>query len=266
MSNLEFCDSHCHLNYDYAPLTHSDLVSQASELGIKNMVTVGVDIKTIHELETITQLYPNVYHTVGLHPHDTVDWKPEDADALRLATKNQKCRAIGEIGLDYYYDHSSPEIQKNILEAQLEIALDLNLPIVVHSRDAEDDLLPALTRYAKKAKTVETRGAVGAIHCFTGTKKFGHACLDLGFLISFSGILTFKNAQDLRESAREFPLDRLMVETDSPYLAPIPYRGKKCEPKMVIHTAEKLSEIKSVPLSEVAKYTTQNAKKFFNVR
>lgn len=265
-THLEFFDSHCHLNYDYSPLSTSDVITQAQESGIKNFVTIGVEIKTISDLEKISDQYSNVYHTIGQHPHDTIDWKTGDADILRKASLHPKCRAIGEIGLDYHYDHSSPDIQRKVLEEQLEIALELNLPIVIHSRDAEGDLLPALTRFSKKTKTAQERGAVGVIHCFTGTKNFGQACIDLGFLVSFSGILTFKNAEDLRICAKEFPLERLMIETDSPYLAPIPFRGKKCEPKMVKHTAEKLAEIKNVSLELVAKTTTQNAKRFFNIK
>jgi len=259
---LEFIDSHCHLNYDYAPKSVDDLVRDAMNEGVSHFVTVGVEIDKMSELEAISAKYPNVLHTTGMHPHEAIQWRPEHADEVRRQARHPKCRAIGEIGLDYHYDHSDPETQKRVLETQLALALELEQPIVVHSRDAEGELLPRLQAYAQK---VPAGRPVGIIHCFTGTKEFGRACIDAGFLVSFSGILTFKNAEDLRDCAREFPLDRLLVETDSPYLAPIPFRGKKCEPAMVKLTAQKIAEVKGVPIEEVAKTTTANAKLFFRI-
>ncbi|MEK6578775.1 MAG: TatD family hydrolase, partial [Bdellovibrionota bacterium] len=148
------------------------------------------------------------------------------------------------------------------LEEQLHLAIVLKKPVVIHSRDAEEDLLLLLTHYAKRVST----GVIpGMIHCFSGTRTFGQACLDLGFYISFSGIITFKNAESLRECAREFPLDRILVETDSPYLAPIPHRGKKCEPSMVRLTANKLAEVRGITFETVAEATTANAKRFFKI-
>lgn len=271
-------DSHCHLNYDYAPKTPADLVREAGEEGVGHLVSVGVDLDTMPLLESITAAFPNVVHTVGVHPHEAEKWKRgEDEDRLRRHAKHPKCRAVGEIGLDYYYAHSDRASQLAVFRTQWEIALELGLPIVIHARDAdpapgaapspvpvgaEADLLRGLAEYARQ---VPAGRPIGAIHCFTGSRAFGEACLDLGFLISFSGILTFKTAESLRESARAFPLDRLMVETDSPYLAPIPFRGKKCEPRMVKQTALKLAEIKGISLEEVAQATSANAKFLFRI-
>lgn len=221
---MKLVDSHCHLNYDYAPKSTADLITEAMQDGISHFITIGVEIGKTAELESISSQFENVFHTVGMHPHEAVTWKDEMSDQVRQFAKNPKCRAIGEIGLDYHYTHSDPESQKRVLKIQLNLALELGLPIVIHSRDAEADLLPELERYAKK---VPSGKPVGVIHCFTGTQAFGLACIDLGFYISFSGILTFKTAADLRECAGIFPLDKIMVETDSPYLAPIPFRGKK---------------------------------------
>lgn len=259
---LEFIDSHCHLNYDYAPKSVDDLVREAMNEGVSHLITVGVEIDKMGELEEISARYPNVLHTTGMHPHEAIQWREEHAEAVRRQARHPKCRAIGEIGLDYHYDHSDPATQKRVLEMQLDLALELGQPIVVHSRDAEDELLPRLQAYAKK---VPAGQPIGIIHCFTGTQAFGQACIDAGFLISFSGILTFKNAEDLRQCAKVFPLDRLLVETDSPYLAPIPFRGKKCEPVMVKLTAQKIAEVKGVPIEEVARVTTANAKRFFRI-
>ncbi len=259
---MELIDSHCHLNYEYDGKTVDDLVREAGAAGVGNLVAISVDFDTHPEVVAISERFPNVYHTVGLHPHEGSRWKPEDADYLRKAARHPKCRGIGELGLDYYYDHSAHELQLAALRAQLDLALEVEQPIVVHSRDAEADLLPELERYARRVK----KGAqVGVIHCFTGTQDFGKKCLDLGFFISFSGILTFKNAEPLRESAKAYPLDRILVETDSPFLAPIPFRGKKGEPSMVVQTAMKLAEVKGLPLAEVARITTENSKRLFRI-
>jgi TatD DNase family protein len=250
------------LNYDYDGKTVEDLVREADAAGVENLVTISVDFETHPEIVAISEKFPNVFHTVGLHPHEGSRWKASDADLLRAAARHPKCRGIGELGLDYHYDHSERAAQLEALRAQLALALETELPIVVHSRDAESDLLPELEGYAKRVKA---GNPVGVIHCFTGTEAFGRKCLDLGFFISFSGILTFKNAEPLRAAARAYPLDRLLVETDSPFLAPIPFRGKKGEPAMVRQTAMKLAEVKGVSLEEVARATTANSKLLFGI-
>ena len=255
-------DSHCHLHYDYAPKTSADLVREALEEGLEALITVGTDLDTLGAVAQLSDLHSQVFHTVGVHPHETQALVSLDAlEAVRRAATHPKCVAIGEIGLDYYYEHSSPEAQVPALERQLEIAHSLKLPVVIHSRDAEEALLRSLTQYARQGG-----GATipGVIHCFTGTYEFGRACLDLGFYLSFSGILTFKKAEDLRACARAFPVDRLLVETDSPYLAPIPHRGKKCEPRMVRNTALELARIKGVTLDELIEITSQNTKRVFS--
>ncbi len=255
-------DSHCHLNYDYSPKTCDDLIREARESGIHALITVGTDLSSISEIERISEKNADVYHTVGVHPHDAIEMKDGDIHILESAARHPRCKAIGEIGLDYHYDHSPREIQKARLDEQLELALRVQKPIVIHSREGEEDLLVSLERYAKRLPA----GAIpGVIHCFTGTRAFGEACLKLGFYISFSGILTFKNAGDIRECARAFPMEKLLVETDSPYLAPIPHRGKKCEPKMVRLTAEKLAEVKGLSIEEVARITRENTEKIFQL-
>jgi TatD DNase family protein len=262
MSSIQLIDSHCHLNYEYDGKTVDDLVREAADAGVEKLVTICVDFETHPEVVAISEKFPNIYHTVGLHPHEGSRWKKEDADYLRNAARHPKCRGIGELGLDYYYDHSEHSAQIEALRAQLDLALEVEQPIIVHSREAEADLLPELEIFAKRVKP---GNPVGVIHCFTGTEEFGRKCLDLGFFISFSGILTFKNAEPLRTAAKAYPLDRLLVETDSPFLAPIPFRGKKGEPSMVLHTAKKLAEIKGVSLEEIARVTTENSKRLFRI-
>lgn len=259
---IELIDSHCHLNFDYAPKDEGMLLKEARETGVVAFVTIGTDMKTLPLLAGFSERNADVYHTVGVHPHDSIEMQDGDLAKLEAATKHPRCRAIGEIGLDYHYDNSPRDVQRKRLQDQLELALAVKLPVVIHSRKAEDDLLAALTDYAKKLPS----GAVpGVIHCFTGTRGFGQACLDLGFYVSFSGILTFKTAEDLRESAKIFPLERLVVETDSPFLAPIPFRGKKCEPYMVKQTAQKLAEVKGTTIEEVARITTANSRRLFGI-
>ncbi|MCM2324807.1 MAG: TatD family hydrolase [Oligoflexia bacterium] len=255
-------DSHCHLNYDYAPKTVDELVREAAAVGVTTLVTIGTGLDTLGEIARISERFENVYHTVGVHPHEASTLAPGDVETLRQAARHPKCRAIGEIGLDYYYDHSPREVQRERLRLQLDLALELGLPVVVHGRDAEADLLEALTAYAAK---VPASRSPGIIHCFSGTRGFGERCLTLGFSISFSGILTFKTAEELRACARAFPLERLLVETDSPYLAPVPHRGRKCEPHMVRFTAQKLADVKGLSLEEVARATTENARRIFRI-
>lgn len=262
MNTFELIDSHCHLNYDFDGKTVEDLVREAGAVGVSTLVAISVDFETHPEVVAISDKFPNIFHTVGLHPHEGKKWKTEDANTIRKAVKHPKCRGIGELGLDYHYALSPREEQLHALREQLDLALETELPVVVHSRDAEVDLLPELEKYAKRVKS---GNQVGVIHCFTGTQAFGRKCLDLGFYISFSGILTFKSAADLRESAKAFPLDKILVETDAPFLAPIPFRGKKGEPYMVLQTALKIAEIRGISLQEVAMATTANSRKLFRL-
>jgi TatD DNase family protein len=259
---IQLIDSHCHLHYDYSPKSAADLIREADLAGVTHLVSVGVDLETLPEIQKISNQYKNVFHTAGIHPHDVSKVKEDYLKELETFSKNPKCRAIGEIGLDYFYEHSPKETQIKCFNEQLDLALRLALPVVIHSRDAEDDLLTSLEIYAKKLKS---NSIAGALHCFTGSTKLGKACIDLGFVISFSGIITFKNAEALRKTVEDLPLEKLMIETDSPYLAPMPFRGKKCEPSMVKITAEKIAEIKKVSLDEVARATSENAKKLFRI-
>lgn len=264
--SMSLIDSHCHLNYDYAPKTCADLVKEATQAGVEALITIGTELSTFDEISKISDQFPNVYHTVGVHPHDAQTLEDshfgtaQAKGVIELAAAHPKCVAIGEIGLDYHYEHSPAEVQRRRLDQQLELALKIGKPIVIHSRDAEADLLGSLRAYASKAK-----GQVGVIHCFSGTETFGRACLDLGFYLSFSGILTFKKSDELRSIARALPLSRMMVETDAPYLAPMPFRGKKCEPSMVVKTAQMLAELKAVDFDVVAEITTKNARDLFSI-
>lgn len=267
-------DSHCHLNYDYEGKTAADLVREAQDEGVGMLISIGVDLETLDEVVRVSEQFDNVFHTVGVHPHEAGKTLSLGRDAVVTALGNgarhPKCVAIGELGLDYYYEHSTHEAQQELLQWQLDLALDCGKPIVVHGRDAEEDLLRMLSAHAAKwlAKWGNPRTdgkPIGVIHCFTGSVAFGFSCIEIGFYISFSGILTFKKADDLRLACLNFPLERLLVETDSPYLAPMPFRGKKGEPRMVKQTALKVAEVKGVPFEEVARVTSENTRRLFNL-
>lgn len=266
--DFEWIDTHCHLDYEGSEKPALQLVQEALTAGVRTLINIGTDLPTLSRVQEASDRFPNVFHTVGVHPHEAATVVDGDLARIREAARHPKCMAIGEIGLDYHYDHSPRDVQRRILDQQLDLALDCGLPIVVHTREAEDDQLAALKRYVARLPVgpdgLPTR-IPGVIHCFTSSAGFGQACIDLGFYISFSGILTFKAAEDLRAAARAYPLERLMVETDSPFLAPVPMRGRKCEPSMVIHTGRKLAELKGVSEAEVARITTQNARKVFGL-
>ncbi|NDG83677.1 MAG: TatD family deoxyribonuclease [Proteobacteria bacterium] len=256
-------DTHCHLNYEYdGGKTPDQLVAEAKANEVGILITIATEEANFKTVQEYSERFPTVYHTIGVHPHEASLVNPAVLDSMRRFLSHPKCVAVGEIGLDYYYEHSEREKQRTECRSQLELAIETKKPVVIHSRDGEDDLLPMLTDYAKRQSGA---ASLGVIHCFTGTETFGRACLDLGFFISISGILTFKNSETLRQTVKAFPLDRLLVETDSPFLAPAPLRGKKCEPFMVKHTALKLAEVMGVSYETLAQVTTANAKKCFGI-
>ena len=256
-------DTHCHLNYEYdGGKQASDLVNEATANNVKALITIATEEANFETVQKISEAFPHVFHTIGVHPLEASLVTPETLKRMRPMLDHPKCVAVGEIGLDYYYEHSDRKKQQVECSAQMELALDAKKPIVIHSRDGEDDLLVLLKDYAKKKTGTYSPGV---IHCFSGTESFARECLALGFYISLSGIFTFKNSEGLRQMVKSFPIDRLLVETDSPYLAPVPLRGKKCEPFMVKHTALKLAEVLGRPFDEVAEITTKNAKACFNL-
>lgn len=255
-------DSHCHLTYDYAPKSSADLIREAGAKGVTHLISIGADAESSQAAAALADAHSNVFFTAGIHPHDSIDIKEGDFDQVKSLSKHPKCVAIGEIGLDIHYDHSPLGVQLKNLDRHLELALERELPIVIHSREAEAPLLDRLSDYAKRIRD----GRVpGVIHCFTGTVPFGEACLKLGFVVSFSGIVTFKKAEEVQLAAQTFPLDQLLIETDSPYLAPIPYRGKKCEPYMVEETAKKIADLKGLSAEEVVRATRLNTIRAFRL-
>jgi TatD DNase family protein len=250
-------DSHCHLDYLARDGRLAEALVRAREAGVSPMLTISTKLREFDAVRAIAEAEPDVFCTVGVHPHEA-EKEPDTAaeELIRLAA-HPRVIGIGETGLDYYYEHSPRAAQQAVFRAHIRASRETGLPLVVHTRDAEDDTIAILREEAGK-------GAFpGLIHCFSGTQRLADACLDLGFYISFSGILTFKTAEELRAVAATVPLDRVLVETDSPYLAPVPHRGKPNEPAFTAHTAARLADIRQVGSAEIAARTTENFRRLF---
>ena len=251
-------DSHCHLNYPGLVERQDEVLATARARGIAGFLNISTRQKEWDEVVGAAERNEDVWATIGVHPHEADAHPDLGAAALIEAAAHPRVVAIGECGLDYYYDKSDRAAQRDRFQAHIEAARATRLPLVVHTRDAEDDTAEMLTREAGKG------GVTGVLHCFTGSADLARKALDLGFYVSMSGIVTFKNAQDLQQTARTIPLDRLLVETDSPFLAPVPNRGKTCEPAFVADTAAFLSDLRDEPLDELAEATTANFFKLFH--
>ncbi len=231
-------------------------LSEAAAQQVKNVITIGTcpdDLQTV--LDLAEKYFPQVACTLGVHPHEASLYTPEVEQFIRVNGARREVVAIGETGLDYYYEHSPREVQPDVFRAQLQLAAELNLPVEIHTRDAEPDTMQILREFKGKTR--------GLLHCFTGTWELAKVGLDCGWHISISGVVTFKNAGDLREVVRKVPLDSLHVETDAPFLAPVPYRGKKNQPAWVTETAKLVSELKGISLEELSAHTLRNAKALF---
>jgi TatD DNase family protein len=250
-------DSHCHLDFpDFAEDLDS-VVARAEAVGVERMVTISTRVAAAERLRTLAERFPTVYFTVGTHPHNAADEPELDLAAARSLAAHPKCVGVGEAGLDYHYNHAPPDVAKRVFRAQIALARELALPLVIHARDADADIAGILTDEMGQ-------GAFAAIlHCFTSSRALAETGLALGLYVSFSGVLTFKNSADLRALARDIPLDRLLVETDAPYLAPTPHRGRRNEPAYVVETARVLAEAKGLDFAALAAATRANTLKVF---
>lgn len=250
-------DTHCHLDRAYFPEGPEAVLERAHAAGVGAFVCVGVGsaAAALHAIE-LAERRPDVVATVGVHPHDASSWNAELQQRLSPLLGHEQVVALGEVGLDYHYDHSPRDVQQQVLRRWIGLAREQRKPIVVHTRSAPADTLEIL-------KSEGARDVGGVIHCFSEDREFAERAFDLGFDVSFSGIVTFKNAAAIQEVARTAPPDRILVETDSPYLAPVPLRGKPCEPAHVAHTARFVARLRGLPLEELAEITTQNAVRRF---
>ncbi len=288
-------DSHCHIDGEAFDADRDEVVQRAREAGVVAMLNVGTgdpNTDDFRKAVAVAEKYENVFASVGVHPHDAklYDDKAEQ-HLINLVKSSKKVIAWGEIGLDYYYDHSPRDVQTEVFRRQIITAKELGLPVIIHSRDANEDTIEILTEaFSETTENSELRTEnwnsetknssfensrqlsaasfqpkPGIMHCFGGTPEMAEALMKIGFLISFAGNVTFKKAENLRDSARVVPLDKLLVETDCPFLTPIPFRGKRNEPAMVLHTAKFLAEFYGVPFEQLAGQTSQNFLDLFAV-
>jgi TatD DNase family protein len=251
-----FVDSHCHLDDQRFADDLEAVLDRAAAAGVTRILTIGTGDgpPEIDRAVRLADRYPQVFASVGVHPHDAAKVTPKTYDDLRALASHPKVIAFGEIGLDYHYDFSPRETQREVFIEQLKIAQAVNLPITIHTREAWDDTMSILR---------ENQAGIGVMHCFTGDPAQAREALALGFHLSYGGVLTFKTAESVRESARITPDDRLLIETDAPYLAPIPHRGKRNEPAMMVETARRLAEARETTIEAVAALTTANFDRLF---
>jgi TatD DNase family protein len=258
--SLRLIDSHAHIQGPEFAADLNGVIDRAHAVGVEKILVVGGtgELSSNDAAVAVANSFTGLFATVGMHPHDAKDVSEQDFERLEHLAADPKVVAVGETGLDFYYDHSPRELQVKVFARFIHMARALELPLIVHDRDAHREI-------AELLKSEGGGNLRGVIHCFTGDYPAAKEFLDLGFYLSFSGIVTFKNAEPLREAARRLPLDRLLVETDSPYLAPVPHRGKRNEPAFVLHVAETIASVKGLPLQEIAKATSRNAGDLFGI-
>lgn len=250
-------DTHCHLDFPEFNQDRDEVVRRARGNGIEYLINIGSSLEGSRKSVELARQYDSVYATVGIHPHEADKFEKNDQGVLEGLAKEKKVVAIGEIGLDYYKNYSKPENQRSLFVSLIQLSKELGLPIVIHNREAQGDTLKILKEY------MPIRAVV---HCFSGDNNFLKECLDLGFFVSFTCNITYKKAENLRNLVKVTPLNRLLLETDAPFLPPEVFRGKRNEPLYVKYLAQEISSIKEINLEEAAKVTTENAKNFFNLR
>jgi len=251
-------DTHVHVNAEQFNEDLEDVIDRAKEAGVDNMVVVGFDRPTIIRAMELIEAYDFIYAAVGWHPVDAIDMTEDDLQWIEELSNHPKVVAIGEMGLDYHWDKSPKDVQMEVFRKQIRLAKKVGLPIIIHNREATADIVNIL-------KEEEASRVGGIMHCFSGSAETALECINMNFYISLGGPVTFKNAKKPKEVAAAVPLDRLLIETDCPYLAPHPYRGKRNEPSYVKLVAEQIAEIKQLTFEEVSQATTENAKKLFGI-
>lgn len=250
-------DTHCHLTMPQFDADRAEVIKRAADTGITTLITIGTDIDDCKDAIALAEEYEYIYAGIGIHPHEVKELKDTETtfQALISLAANKKVIAIGETGLDYHYLHSPANMQQEYFRIHIEAAKTLSLPIIIHSREAKEDTLKILKEHGK--------GVRGVFHCFSGDMEMMEEALEMGLYISFSGVITFKKAENLIEIIKHIPLNRLLVETDAPYLTPNPYRGKRNEPAYVRHTADKIAEVKGISIEETASAIMNNAEELF---
>ena len=259
---LELTDTHCHVNLPEFDNDRQQVLERARASGVRKLLIPGVDSETSARAVELARANPGVYAAVGIHPHYASRWNEATPETLRTLAKSSRVVAIGEIGLDFYRNLSPPDVQRYVFEAQLEIAAELGLPVVIHQRDSIDAILDTLGRYIEELSP-EMPARSGVLHAFSGDAEAASSALSKGFYLGVAGPLTFRKADELRSMVTKLPTDRLLIETDSPYMAPVPQRGKRNEPMFVKHVAEQLALLRGLDLNQIAQVTSGNANRLF---
>ncbi len=251
-----YFDTHAHYDDErFEPDRHELLASLPRE-GVSLVLNPGCDAATSAKAVEYAESYPHVYAAVGWHPHEADSYGAESGELIREWCRNPRVRAIGEIGLDYYYDFSPRERQREVFRSQMELARDLGMPVIIHDREAHGECMEIIREFPE---------VKGVFHCYSGSAEMGRQIVDMGWYLSFTGAITFKNARKALETIEICPTDRIMIETDSPYLAPVPHRGKRNDSRELCYVAEKIAEIKGMSAEEVAQITLENGKRFFGI-
>ena len=254
---MTLIDSHCHLDFPDFAADLDAVVGRARAAGVERMITIGTRVPKAAAVAEIAERYDDVFFTVGTHPHEAAGEGAEDFAAMRAFAKHPKCVGIGEAGLDYHYDNAPRDLARRVFRGQVKLARELDLPLVIHARDADDDIAAILTDEMGQGRFS------ALLHCFTSSRQLAEIALDLGLSISFSGVVTFKKSEGLRAIARDVPHDRILVETDAPYLAPTPHRGRRNEPAFVAATAAVVAEARGLKLEKLAAATRANTHAIF---
>ncbi len=257
--NRYVVDSHCHLDMDSYASDCAEVIERAESCGVKYVMTIGIDLKSSQAAIAVAEQYPNVFCSIGVHPHHCDEMGPNDYDILVKLAKHPKVKAYGEIGLDYVKNYAPVAAQLDHFKHQVILAKELGLPLIVHDREAHDDVMSILSDAAPFP-------AGGVMHCYSGDKSLAKEVLGIGFYLSIPGVVTFNKASITQEAVAEIPLDSLLIETDGPFLSPVPFRGKRNEPAYVLYTAQKIAEIKGISLGEVARQTSRNACMLFDLK
>jgi TatD DNase family protein len=256
--SIVLIDSHCHLDFEDFADERDAVVERARAAGVAQIITISTRTESFASVSRLVDGFAEVYCTIGTHPHNAHEEADVSAEQLTALALHPKCVGIGEAGLDYHYDKTPRDIAAKVFRAHIAAARNSGLPVVIHARDADADIATILRNEMEKG------AFAGVLHCFSSSAWLAELGLSLGLYISFSGILTFKNAHELRDIARRVPINRLLVETDAPYLAPVPFRGKRNEPAFVVATAQKLAEVKGVSIETIAAETSANALRLFS--
>tara|TARA_Y100000992_G_scaffold169963_1_gene114237 strand:- start:2234 stop:2995 length:762 start_codon:yes stop_codon:yes gene_type:complete len=249
-------DSHCHLDHEPLLSNLNEVIKRSKDVGIKKLLTISTSVESFLRIKEIIKKDEIIYGTIGIHPHETEKNSISSDQIVKYFNENKKIIGVGETGLDFYYNNSDKKKQISSFKKHIDAAIQLNTPIIVHSRNAENETLEIFKEYKDEKLKI-------LMHCFTGTKKFAEELMSFNTIFSASGIITFKNSTELQNTFKSIPIEKILIETDSPFLAPVPMRGKKNEPSFLAFTADKLGEIKDLPKSEIIKITSNNFNQLF---